>query len=352
MACPNPLKGFMGSTGGIVFSKAQSPTKVKMEVPCGQCWSCRLARSREWATRLVKEAMYWKEEERMFLTLTYNNENLPKDGSLELDDFQNFMKALRFHFSTIPDGQKRQFKKIKYFHCGEYGQVCKNCGLSYPFHQESQSGKTYTGCNTFTKGLGRPHYHAIIFGVTFNDLTEFKKTSAGELIYKSKTLDGLWKKGFCSVGTVTFESCAYVSRYIMKKITGDNSKEHYQKSHTSPDTGEVTLHPVKPEYITMSRNPAIAKEYMNDNMLDIFKNDGLLLKRQGQAFITKPPRYYLKQLEKVDPLKLEILKEQRRQAKRENKAENTDERNAVKERIKKIKTKTLTRQFEDYHNAN
>lgn len=350
MACSNQLKGWMLANGGITFDRTKSPTKVKMEVPCGQCWSCRLARSREWATRLVKESLDWPEHERLFITLTYNNENLPTDEGLHIEDYQSFMKDLRYHFSTeTPTGRK--YKKIKYFHCGEYGQTCKTCGLSYPFHQESKSGKEYTACTTWVKGLGRPHYHAILFGVTFDDLETFKRTQSGELIYKSKKLDAIWKKGFCSIGQVSFESCAYVSRYIMKKITGDNAKEHYIKSHTSLTTGEITHHPVKPEYISMSRNPAIAKGYAEKNMLDITKNDGVLLQRQGTAFLTKPPRYFMKLMERTDPIKYELIKEQRRQQKRLNKSENTDERSAIKERIKKIQTKTLSREFEDYHNA-
>ena len=81
MPCSSSLKGWVGVGGGIVFNKNKSPTRIKMEVPCGQCWSCRLARSREWATRLIKEATNLPEEQRTFITLTYNNENLPKDGS-------------------------------------------------------------------------------------------------------------------------------------------------------------------------------------------------------------------------------------------------------------------------------
>ena len=350
MACSSMLKGYVGNGGGIVFSKAKSVTKIPMEVPCGQCWSCRLARSREWATRLVKESTNWPEHQRTFITLTYNNENLPEDGSLKVEDYQNFMKSLRYYFSKTVDG-KLIPPKIKYFHCGEYGETCKTCNTSYIMHKESKSGKQYTGCDNFIKGLGRPHYHAILFGVTFDDLEEYKKTKSGELIYKSETLNQLWAKGFCSVGQVTFESCAYVARYIMKKITGENADLHYQKpTGIDKTTGEVITTPVKPEYITMSRNPAIAKEWAEKYLTDIGKNDSILLERKGQAFETQPPRYFLKLLEKSDPIKYEILKSKRRIKKQQNREENTDERSLIKERLKQIQTKNLTREFEDYEN--
>lgn len=350
MACSKTLKGWVAPNGGITFNKKKSPTGIEMEVPCGQCWSCRLARSREWATRLVKESLQWDEQECSFLTLTYNNENLPADQSLKLEHFQAFMKSLRHKQSHIGEDGKRVFKKIKFFHCGEYGQSCRTCGESFPAHAESKSHLiTPTSCQTFSKGLGRPHYHAIIFGVKFNDLLVFKRTKSGETIYKSQYLDDIWEKGFCSVGKVTFESCAYVSRYIMKKINGDQAKDHYIKQIIDKETGEVSFNPVKPEYITMSRNPAIGYEYCIKNQIDITKNDGVLLKRRGRAFLTKPPRYFDKQLEKEDPLLFEIIKKQRREKQRQNKKDNTDERSLVKEIVKKVQTKTLTRHFEEYH---
>lgn len=350
MACPHPLKGWIGQTGGITFDKKKSPTRVAMQVNCGQCWSCRLQRSRHWAIRLVKEASYWPEEQRMFLTLTYNQQNLPDHGNLKVQDFQKFMKDLRYHFSTKKGNEKRQHKKIKYFHCGEYGQACRTCGQSLPYHQESKSGLKYNDCNKFDKGLGRPHYHAIIFGITFNDMEEFKKTSSGELIYKSKTLDKLWSKGFCSIGNVTFESCAYVARYIMKKVTGTNADQHYQRQTVDMETGEINLNPVNPEYITMSRNPAIAKEYFQDNMLDITKNDAVILSRQGKAYLNQPPRYFMKLLEREKPEKYDDIKNKRLRAQKLNK--QTEQNLIISEKIKKIKTKTLTRLFEDYHNVN
>jgi hypothetical protein len=356
MPCTNLLKGWALPNGGITFNKQKSPSGIPMEVPCGQCWSCRLARSREWALRLVKEAQFWPEEKRVFLTLTYNNENLPKDGSLDVEHFQNFMKALRYHFSSLIPAQngkdKRIFPKIKYFHCGEYGETCKNCGDSYILHEESKSKKKYNDCKAWVKGLGRPHYHAIIYGISFDDMEVYKRTKADEIIYKSKTLEEIWGKGFCTIGNVTFESCAYVARYIMKKITGDKAESHYIKQiGIDESTGEVITNPVKPEYITMSRNPAIAKEWCEKYLTDIKKNDAVLLSRQGKSFETKPPRYFMKQLQKSDLDAYERIKQKRRETKNRMKADTTEERNLVKERIKKIQTKNLNRHFEDYHES-
>lgn len=305
-----------------------------MEVPCGQCWSCRLSRSREWATRLVKEAMYWKEEERSFITLTYAPEYLPHDHSVNVKDFQKFMKRLRKHFN---------YPRLKYFHCGEYGTECKNCGKSKPVCERSE-------CNNFQAQLGRPHYHAILYGVKWDDLTEFKRTKAGELIYRSATLENLWKKGHCSIGNLTFESCAYVARYVMKKINGQQAENHYKKIlDVNSQTGEIYSVDLTPEYITMSRNPAIAKEYFEDYMKEIVATDSLLLQRKGKAYPVRPPRYFSKRLEKKDPTALEHIKTERLRKRQRLKKEFTEERALIKETIKKLKMSEITRDYEDFH---
>ena len=45
-----------------------------IEVPCGHCVACRIARSREWAVRLLHESEFW--DEYCFVTLTYDDEHL------------------------------------------------------------------------------------------------------------------------------------------------------------------------------------------------------------------------------------------------------------------------------------
>ena len=45
-----------------------------IEVPCGHCVACRIARSREWAVRLLHESEFW--DDFCFVTLTYDDEHL------------------------------------------------------------------------------------------------------------------------------------------------------------------------------------------------------------------------------------------------------------------------------------
>lgn len=160
-----------------------------LKVPCGRCIGCRLERSRQWAIRCVHEASLHKDN--CFITLTYNDENLPADRGLHYEHFQLFMK--RFRKAIAP-------AKIRFYMCGEYGE-----------------------------DLGRPHFHACIFGFDFPDRKLWRKSGAKSNLYRSAMLEQLWTFGYSSVGDVNFESAAYVARYIMKKISGEAAESHYTR---------------------------------------------------------------------------------------------------------------------------
>ena len=161
-----------------------------LQVPCGQCAGCRLKKSMEWAARCIHEASL--HEENCFITVTYDDAHLPPLGSLRLEDFQKFLKRYR---KLVKKETGREFR---IYYCGEYGDR-----------------------------LGRPHYHACIFGHDFLD----KKH------WRSPTLEKLWSLGNSEIGSVTFESAAYVARYIMKKQNGKKAQRHY--TVYDPDTGEI-----------------------------------------------------------------------------------------------------------------
>ena len=180
-----------------------------------------------------------------FITLTYSPENLPSDGSVNVVHFQDFMKRLRARLAPV---------RIRFFHCGEYGEQ-----------------------------LSRPHYHAVIFGFDFPDKVFFKEIN-GHATYVSTFLDSVWDRGFCVVGDVSFESCAYVARYVVKKINGDAAYDHYWKLNDI--TGE--LFPVLPEYATMSRRPGIGASWFKEFGAQVERWDSVVLR----GFEMKPPRFY------------------------------------------------------------
>ena len=139
-------------------------------------------------------------------------------------DFQLLMKRIRFKFSD---------DKIRFFMSGEYGS------------------------QTF-----RPHYHAILFGLHLDDLKPYKTVKeAGEYYtyYNSESLQECWPYGYVVVGEVTWESCAYTARYVMKKLKGKEAKFYEE-------------HNIQPEFTLMSRKPGIARRYYDEHP-DIYEQD-------------------------------------------------------------------------------
>ena len=106
MPCYHPLTGYLARDANesgkrsIVFDPRKAlGTDVVRQVPCGRCIGCRLERSRQWAVRCVHEASCWRDN--CFITLTFSDQFLPKDGSLDVTYFQKFIKRLRKRFDGL-----------------------------------------------------------------------------------------------------------------------------------------------------------------------------------------------------------------------------------------------------------
>jgi len=297
--CYNPVRAFKSPTPGpsgkhdIRFLRGNSTVPIhylEIELPCGGCIGCRLEHSRQWAVRCMHEASL--HDQNCFLTLTYDDDHLPEDGSLSRTAFPSFMKRLRKAFPA---------KRIGYYHVGEYGET------------------------TF-----RPHYHALLFGFMFPDMVRYK--GEGErTLYTSQTLDRLWGLGECKIGALTFESAAYVARYTMKKQRGQQT---YRRRNVR--TGEV--HDLVPEFSTMSLKPALGKKWFERFHGDVYPDDFVVVNGKQQ----KPPRYYDKLLaqEAFESVK---AKRHERAQKPAVKADNSPERRAVREQVKQAQISTLKR---------
>ena len=166
---------------------------LRREVPCGHCTMCRIQRAREWATRCIHEAVYT--ESSAFCTLTYDEESLPKDCSVSKDELQRFFKRLR-KLWPVP---------LRYYACGEYGEV-----------------------------RGRPHYHAIIFGLPPCDCPDWPENERGKLQRTLCKCEGrravmkAWPFGGVSRLTlVCYDSARYTADYIGKAYNGDLATRYY-----------------------------------------------------------------------------------------------------------------------------
>ncbi len=249
MPCFRPLRGFRSPSGAFVFARIKS-IGLAMTVPCGRCVGCKLERSRQWAVRCMHEASLHADTS--FITLTYDDEHVPRFGSLLMDDWQKFFKRLR-----------KRCGKVRFFGCGEYGEQ-----------------------------FGRPHYHACLFGLDFSDKFEWT-VRGGHSVFRSPLLESVWTYGQSEIGSLTFESAAYVARYCVKKITGKMAEAHYQC--VDPETGELSSR--LPEFATMSRRPGIGAGWFDLYSDDVYPSDEVII--NGVA--SKPPRFYDKLLEVSSP---------------------------------------------------
>jgi len=277
MPCFEPLEAWRGRASGpsdkgsIVWRKEDS-CGIKVILPCGQCIGCRLEKSRQWAVRIMHEASM--HEKNCFITLTYAPEKLPADESLDKRHFPEFMKRLRKSASHRDECGNLWHLPIRVFYCGEYGEQ-----------------------------LSRPHYHACVFGLDFAD-KELMKEENGMKLWTSNGLEEIWGMGFCTIGELTFESAAYVARYVMKKVTGADAEDHYKKFRL-----DGTLVDVEPEFVGMSRRPGIARAWYESWRHEVFPADEVL----ARGFAVKPPRFYDKLLEAESPEEYEQMKKKRRE---------------------------------------
>lgn len=293
MPCYMPLKAYRAPGGRIVFSAKAGFSDLPVTLPCGQCIGCRIERGRQWALRCVHEAQ--QHVRNCFITLTYKPDCLPDDGSVDVREWQLFAKRLR-----------KVVGPFRFFHCGEYGD------------------------ENF-----RPHYHALLFGVDFaSDRVAIRRVGE-HYLYQSRLLDDVWERGFATIGSVSFQSAAYVARYCMKKANGPLAKERYRRIDLR--TGEEYF--VKPEYVTMSRNPGIGAGWFKRYRKDVFPSDEVV--HEGRRFRT--PRYYDDLLERVSPEELESVKAKRRARVAARASELTEDRLRVKEVVAAARLSRLKR---------
>lgn len=203
-----------------------------LRVPCGQCLACRIAKRREWSARLQHELA--THDDAVFVTLTYSDEY--NDNSLHKRDLQLFFKRLR---KALGD------RRIRYFACGEYGDRTQ-----------------------------RPHYHAIIFGLSLRDTD--KQLIMDAWRYADWKVPAIRKESF---GLAEPDSIRYVAQYIDKKYTGEKADVEYVKKNREP--------------VFKIASQGIGRNYIKDNFERLRTDKSFTLNGVKYSL----PRYYLKKLE-------------------------------------------------------
>lgn len=245
--------------------------------------------------RCVHESKLWNQNS--FITLTYEDTNIPEHGSLRHRDFQLFLKRLRKHAGPT---------RVRFYMCGEYGGTNPETGI--------EDGGKY-----------RPHYHACLFNWDWPDKQFWRTNHNDDRVYKSELLDKLWGHGLTETGDVTFESAAYVARYCMAKLTGKLAKHVY---------GQRT-----PEYNKMSLKPGIGAQFFHKYHTDIYPHDHCIIRGKE----VQPPKYYDKLLKRINPDLHAEIKETREWDGYQRRDDNTNQRLDAKRQVIEARMKLLKR---------
>lgn len=290
MPCYKPVTAWQPLAGGAVLFYEEKNCRT-VTIPCGQCLGCRIERQESWAVRCYAESKMHAKN--CFITLTYDDANLPQYGSLCYNDFQLFMKRLR---------KKRNAEKIRYFVAGEYGEQ-----------------------------LERPHFHALLFGVDFDDdsVPLSSVRSIGGL-KQSAELSRLWGKGLCSIGEVTYASARYCAAYVLKKHRVMSPDDVYYK-RVCATTGEIV--DLEPEFARMSLKPGLGATWLEKYWRDIYTSGANAMIVNGSRKIV--PGYFSEIMRLKEPMFMESWDWDRERRALEAWEDNTPERLEVKEACKK-----------------
>lgn len=194
MACFFPIPAWRSPQGGVTLREplARRGDEEFLRLPCGSCIGCRMSRAREWALRCSLELQ--EHDQACWCTLTYDDAHVPV--TLAKWHLQGFVKRLRARLA--PAG-------VRFFASGEYGERTE-----------------------------RPHYHAILFGVS-----------------RDAPIQDVWPHGFARVDVLTPAAISYVAGYCSKKVGWRMEVEE----RVDYSTGEIYV--FQPPFVLMSRRPGI-----------------------------------------------------------------------------------------------
>lgn len=196
--CFHPLRAWRTTAGAVILAK-EPPDSTRLHLPCGNCLGCRWRAAQAWALRCHLELQ--QHHSAAFTTLTYDDANKPP--TLDKRELQLWLKRLRKHHA-----RSKTARPIRFFACGEYGTA-----------------------------TDRPHYHAILYGLSRDHDTLIQDT---------------WDKGITRTYNATPQTIAYTAGYTAKKI---GFKEKARPVRLD-ETGTFFYH-WQPPFLQMSRRPGI-----------------------------------------------------------------------------------------------
>lgn len=236
MACNNPYSK--------VLIDKEYPMSVKC-YPCGHCSGCRKDKLTMWTDRLEFELMTSPRRSGIFVTLTYDDDYVPRDG-VRKEHVTKFLKDFRYRYD------KRYGRTCTWNKNGD----CITCS-KYKYVFTSEYGDMHL----------RPHYHGIM-------------TNADSWTEEDIVKD-CWKYGYITCLPANVGSIRYVFKYIQEEDT----RVIYRS-----DDGQV----MNPNFHLFSQG--IGKEYIFQHANEMRKDKGY---RKGRYIRPLPP--YYRQLLGIEP---------------------------------------------------
>jgi len=240
--------GFVPDIIGTSCTNSIQLKDVEFRVRCGKCLPCQKKRRSEWSLRLEHEYLF--SDSAFFITLTYNDQSLPrtKQGypTLVKKHVQDYIKRLRNahvayvskELSISANEVKNRSKSIRYYAVGEYGEKTR-----------------------------RPHYHLLLFNYDIANIIPFTS--------KWKNTNTAQSYGHVDVGTVTASSINYVTKYMFKPFAKKDKR-------------------IRP-FSLMSKKPIIGHDYLVNYGAHHIKNEDLEI-RDMNGSLRRLPKPYLRRL--------------------------------------------------------
>lgn len=152
--------------------------------PCGKCPVCRMKYRKQLATRIYMEYSIEQPIDSYFITLTYDDQNIPVESGRQCFNKEH---VLRFLDSLRHKLRSAGFS-LRYFGTCEYGE----------------------------KGY-RPHYHFLLFLYGSPGTSKFKYSPRRfEHQFRDDYIKPLWHYGFVYDGRVSIKSTMYCTCYALK----------------------------------------------------------------------------------------------------------------------------------------
>lgn len=137
-----------------------------------------------------------------FVTLTYDEEHLPEDGSLNAKHGQDWIKRLR---------KRTEPFRLRYFFVGEYGDR-----------------------------TNRPHYHAALFGHGCDRGQSYYNKRGLNCCATCSLIQDTWRWGGVYLGSLNSKSAEYIGGYVTKKLT---AKDDARLNGRAPEFARMSLKP-------------------------------------------------------------------------------------------------------------